>query len=218
MASMLYVLFLYSFSRKEMVFLDYIIRNKSGLYVKLNENGTPETCNESQRGLFECSKANNICNSLPKQLKKFNFFVEAVPEIRPKIDEQNVITTNTYEPSDNVTRWINELGRCEDILSEASNRYEELNGELSDVDLKLQDILHNIELSKRCDMYTAWETINCIRELRKKRREIKDEKLVLSGIKTQGITYLSRTSVKKCVDGLSKRKYRIRIVEEEEET
>ena len=210
--------FLYPFLRKEMVFLDYIIRNKSGLYVKLNENGTPETCNESQRGLFECSKANNICNSLPKQLKKFNFFVEAVPEIQPKIDEQNVITTNTYEPSDNVTRWINELGRCEDILSEASNRYEELNGELSDVDLKLQDILHNIELSKRCDMYTAWETINCIRELRKKRREIKDEKLVLSGIKTQGITYLSRTSVKKCVDGLSKRKYRIRIVEEDEET
>ena len=202
---------------KGVVVLDYIIRNKSGLYVKLNENGTPETCNESQRGLFEYSKANNICNSLPKQLKKFNFFVEAVPEIQPKIDEQNTITTNTYEPSENVTRWINELGRCEDILSEASNRYDELNGELSDVDLKLQDILHNIELSKRCDMYTAWETINCIRELRKKRREIKDEKLVLSGIKTQGITYLSRTSVKKCVDGLSKRKYRIRIVEEDEE-
>ena len=197
--------------------MDYIIRNKSGLYVKLNENGTPETCNESQRGLFECSKANNICNSLPKQLKKFNFFVEAVPEIQPKIDKQNVITTNTYEPSDNVTRWINELGRCEDILSEASNRYDELNGELSDVDLKLQDILHNIELCNKCDMYTAWETINCIRDLRKKRREIKDEKLVLSGIKSQGITYLSRTSVKKCVDGLSKRKYRIRIVEEDEE-
>ena len=214
---MLYVLFFVPIFTKGVVVLDYMIRNKSGLYVKLNENGTPETCNESQRGLFECSKANNICNSLPKQLKKFNFFVEAVPEIQPKIDEQNVITTNTYEPSDNVTRWINELGRCEDILSEANNRYDELNGELSDVDLKLQDILHNIELSKRCDMYTAWETINCIRELRKKRREIKDEKLVLSGIKTQGITYLSRTSVKKCVDGLSKRKYRIRIVEEDEE-
>ena len=45
----------------------------------------------------------------------------------------------------------------------------------------------------------------------------KDEKLVLSGIKSQGITYLSRNSVQKCVDGLSKRKYRIRIVEEDEE-
>ena len=47
--------------------------------------------------------------------------------------------------------------------------------------------------------------------------EKKDEKLVLSGIKSQGITYLSRSSVQKCVDGLSKRKYRIRIVEEDEE-
>ena len=198
--------------------MDYIIRNKSGLYVKLNENGTPETCNESQRGLFECSKANNICNSLPKQLKKFNFFVEAVPEIPPKVDEQKVITTNTYVPSENVTRWIEKLGQLEDVLTEVSERDEELNGELSDVDLKLQDILHTIELSKRCDMYTAWETINCIRDLRKKRREIKDEKLVLSGIKSQGITYLSRSSVQKCVDGLSKRKYRIRIVEEDEES
>ena len=201
-----------------MVFLDYIIRNKSGLYVKLNENGTPETCNESQKGLFECSKANNICNSLPKQLKKFNFFVEAVPEIQPKIDEQNVITTNTYEPSNNVTRWIEKLGQLEDVLTEVSERDEELNGELSDVDLKLQDILHTIELSDKGDMYKSWQMINEIRDLRKQRRNIKDEKFVLSGIKTQGITYLSRTSVKKCVDGLSKRKYRIRIVEEEEET
>ena len=197
--------------------MDYIIRNSGDLYIKLNKNGAPVTCSESQKGLFECSKANNICNSLPKQLKKFNFFVEAVPEIQSKIEKQNVITTNTYEPSENVTRWINELGRCEDILNEASERNEELNGELSDIDLKLQDILHTIELSDKCDMYKSWQMINEIRNLRKQRRNIKDEKLVLSGIKSQGITYLSRSSVQKCVDGLSKRKSRIRIVEEEEE-
>ena len=197
--------------------MDYIIRNSSNLYIKLNENGQPVTCGNSQKQLFEYSKAKNICSSLPKTIKKLNFFVEALPDIPIKdISENEEI--NTYEPSENVTRWINLLGQCEDILNEASQRDDELNGELSNVDLKLQDILHNIELSERCDMYTAWETINSIRELRKKRREIKDEKLVLSGIKTQGITYLSRTSVKKGVDGLSKRKYRIRIVEEEDET
>ena len=211
---------LYSFVpifKKGVVILDYVIRNKGGLYVKLNENGIPVTCSQSQRGLFEYPKANNICNSVPKQLKKFKFFVEAVPEIKPKIEKQNTITTNTYEPSENVTRWINELGRCEDILNEANNRYQELNGELSDIDLKLQDILHTIELSDKCDMYKSWQMINEIRNLRKQRRNIKDEKLVLSGIKSQGITYLSRSSVQKCVDGLSKRKYRIRIVEEDEE-
>ena len=52
--------------------------------------------------------------------------------------------------------------------------------------------------------------------IEKKRRNIKDEKLVLSGIKTQGITYLNRKSVQKRVDGLSKRKYKLRIVEEDE--
>lgn len=197
--------------------MDYVIRNKAGVFIKLNENGTPVTCNESQKGLFEYSKANNICTSLPKTIKKMNFKVEAIPDIPQKIEEQNVITINTYEPSENITRWINELGRCEDILSEANNRYQELNAELSDVDLKLQDVLHNIELTDKCDMYSAWQIVSQIRDLRKQRRNIKDEKLVLSGIKSQGITYLSRSSVQKCVDGLSKRKYKIRIVEEDEE-
>ena len=197
--------------------MDYVIRN-GAIFIKLNESGKAVTCAESQKGLFEYSKAKNICASLPKTLKKMNFRVEAIPEIQQKVDEQKVITTNTYVPSENVTRWIEKLGQLEDVLLEADKRNEQLNGELSDVDLKLQDILHNIELCNKCDMYTAWETINSIRELRKKRREIKDEKLVLSGIKSQGITYLSRSSVQKCVDGLSKRKYRIRIVEEEDET
>ena len=197
--------------------MDYIIRNSNNLYIKLNENGQPVTCGNSQKQLFEYSKAKNICGSLPKTIKKLNFFVEALPDISIKDISANE-EINTYEPSENVTRWINLLGQCEDVLNEASQRDDELNGELSNVDLKLQDILHTIELSDKCDMYKSWQMINEIRQLRKQRREIKDEKLVLSGIKSQGITYLSRSSVQKCVDGLSKRKYRIRIVEEEEET
>lgn len=195
--------------------MDYVIQN-GAIFIKLNENGRPVTCAESQKGLFEYSKAKNICASLPKTLKKMNFRVEAIPDIPPKVEEQKVIK-NTYVPSENVTRWIEKLGQLEDVLTEVSKRDEELNGELSDVDLKLQDILHTIELSDKCDMYKSWKIMNEIRDLRKQRRNIKDEKLVLSGIKSQGITYLSRSSVQKCVDGLSKRKYRIRIVEEEEE-
>ena len=197
--------------------MDYIIRNSNNLYIKLNENGQPVTCGNSQKQLFEYSKAKNICGSLPKTIKKLNFFVEALPDISIKDISANE-EINTYEPSENVTRWINLLGQCEDVLNEASQRDDELNGELSNVDLKLQDILHTIELSDKCDMYKAWQMINEIRDLRKKRRNIKDEKLVLSGIKAQGITYLNRKSVQKCVDGLSNRKYKIRIVEEEDET
>ena len=81
----------------------------------------------------------------------------------------------------------------------------------------MQDVLHEIELSDKCDMYKAWQVVNSIRALRRQRREIKDEKFVLSGIKSQGITYLNRKSVQKCVDGLGNRKYKIRIVEDDEE-
>lgn len=197
--------------------MDSVIRNPKGVYIKLDENGRPITCAETNKTLFEYSKACNVCENLPKTLKKLNFSVEIIPDIPSKLDEQKVITINNYNPSENITRWINELGRCEDILNNASNRYEELNKELSDTDLEMQDIMHKIEASDKCDMFTAWNIVNDIRKLRKKRREIKDEKLVLSGIRSQGITYLNRKSVQKCVEGLSSRKYRIRIIEEDEE-
>ena len=197
--------------------MDYCIKNNKNVFIKLDNNGSPMTCVESVKGIFEYSKARNILDNIPKTLKRLNFKLEAIPEIPQKVENHKAIATNAYVPSENVTRWINKLGQLEDVLNEVDDRNDELNGELSDVDLKLQDILHTIELSDKCDMYKSWQMINEIRDLRKQRRNIKDEKLVLSGIKSQGITYLSRSSVQKCVDGLSKRKYRIRIVEEEEE-
>ena len=197
--------------------MDYCIKNNKNVFIKLDNNGSPMTCVESVKGIFEYSNALNILDNIPKTLKRLNFKLEAIPEIPQKVENHKAIATNAYVPSENVTRWINKLGQLEDVLNEVDDRNDELNGELSDVDLKLQDILHTIELSDKCDMYKSWQMINEIRDLRKQRRDIKDEKLVLSGIKSQGITYLSRSSVQKCVDGLSKRKYRIRIVEEEEE-
>ena len=207
----------YTFFKKGLIKLDYCIKNNKNVFIKLDNNGSPMTCVESVKGIFEYSKARNILDNIPKTLKRLNFKLEAIPEIPQKVENHKAIATNAYVPSENVTRWINKLGQLEDVLNEVDDRNDELNGELSDVDLKLQDILHTIELSDKCDMYKSWQMINEIRDLRKQRRNIKDEKLVLSGIKSQGITYLSRSSVQKCVDGLSKRKYRIRIVEEEEE-
>lgn len=88
--------------------MDYVIRNAS-FFIKLNESGRPVTCGESQKGLFEYSKAKNICASLPKLLKKMNFRVEAIPEIPQKVEEQKAITTNTYVPPENITRWIEKI-------------------------------------------------------------------------------------------------------------
>ena len=71
----------------------------------MNENGQPVTCGNSQKQLFEYSKAKNICGSLPKTIKKLNFFVEALPDISIKDISANE-EINTYEPSENVYESI----------------------------------------------------------------------------------------------------------------
>ena len=61
--------------------LDYVITNPNKkVYIRLNENGSPETCSKQIAQRFEFSKAKNICGSLPKSLRKFHFKVEAIPE------------------------------------------------------------------------------------------------------------------------------------------
>ena len=37
--------------------MDYVIKNHKNLYIRLNKNGTPVTCAEHEKTLFEQSKA-----------------------------------------------------------------------------------------------------------------------------------------------------------------
>ena len=62
--------------------MDYVIKNRKGVYIRLNDNGTPVTCAEHEKSLFEQSKAKNIFDNLPKTLKRLNFKVEPILDIR----------------------------------------------------------------------------------------------------------------------------------------
>ena len=85
-ANMLYMLFLYPKIERRVVIMDYVIKNSKNVFIQLNENGRPVTCTESNKGIFEYSKAKNICENLPKTLKQLRFCVEAISEIPQKID------------------------------------------------------------------------------------------------------------------------------------
>ena len=57
----MYLWFLYAnLKKKEMVVLDYVIKNHNNVYIRLNENGSAVSCGEKDRGFFEHSKAKNI--------------------------------------------------------------------------------------------------------------------------------------------------------------
>lgn len=204
--------------------MDYVIKNHKNVYIRLNGNGTAITCSESDKGLFEESKAKNIVGSLPKTLRRLNFKVEPIPDITPQINKEvvdaikkNIIESSDYEISENISRWIDKFGTCHDVLKDAEQILKALVGELEKYDKELLDILHGIELEPPKDLYNGWKTYKAIRENRRKRRITKDETLIINNVLEKiNPNCLSREQVKKAVDGLIGRKYKLRIIEEEE--
>ena len=218
---MLYALIFIPIFRKELVILDYCIKNSKNVYLKLNSKGAPVTCAESIKGTFEYSKAKNILSSLPKSLKRMNFVVQAIPDIPVKEDvkvEKKTIQKENYILSEDITRWVDKFGTCADILNEAKNREKELIVALENIDKEFLDILHSIEIEKPKDMYGGWQQYKYIRNNRERRRNIKDELMIVENVLTEiNPDCLQRERVQKAVDGLLGRKYTFRVVEEGEE-
>ena len=196
--------------------MGYIIRKKKNLYIKLSKNGKPVTCSKNERGVFEYQKALDILASLPKTLKRLGFWVEDISG-GTNTGGQETVLNSDYIPSGSITRWIEKFGICNDILEEARKRTEELNAELSKLDRELSDILHKIELEPKKDLYKGWLVYKKIKKNREKRRMVKDELLIVSEAPRLQTDTLERQNVKKKVDGLGRRKYRIRVIEETED-
>lgn len=196
-------------------------------YIKLGKNGLPETCEKKQAQRFEYSKAMNILENLPKTFRKFNFRVKPIPEITTKVDKdirqeikKNVIEGNIdYEITENITQWLDKFGGCSDTLNDAKDRQKVLIQQLNDIDNELLDILHIIELEPPKNMYQGWLLYKRIKSNRKNRRVIKDEiNIIQDVLEKVDSSWLSRDRIQKAIDGLFKRKYRFRIVEEGDET
>lgn len=148
-------------------------------------------------------------------IRKLGFKVESVPE--KIIKEKKVIQSDSYQVSEDVTRWIELFGECSDILEKARGREEQLVNILNDLDKEIIDLLHKIEMESSKDLYSGWKLYKLIKENRKKRRDVKDKILVIENVLERiDTSYLRRERVQKAIDGLFKRKYRFRIIEEGE--
>ena len=81
------------------------------------------------------------------------------------------------------------------------------------------DILHSIELESPKDLYGGWQIYKAIRENRKRRRNIKDETMIINDVLEEiNPNCLDRERIKRAIDGLIGRKYTFRVIEVEEQT
>lgn len=189
--------------------------NQKNIYLRLNKNGSPVTCTESTKGIFEFSKAKNIANNLPLVLKRMNFKVVAIPE---KVTQQKTLENHNYKVSEDILRWVDKFGICSDIFEEAKNRERELVESLRLIDNDILNILHEIEFEKSKNMYGSWQTYKRIKENRERRRSVKDELLIVENVLEDiNPECVHRDRIQKAIDGLLDRKYKFRIVEEVEE-
>lgn len=195
--------------------MEYVIKNHKNVYIRLNSNGRPVTCTKHDGELFEFSKAKNIVDSLPKSLKRLHFKVEAIPELIAK-PEEKVIQKEDYLVPNNIIKWVEKFGICDEIIKEAQKRKDELHHELTNIDRQFSNLVHQIELEGKVDLYGGWIERNKIKANREKRRNIKDELIIISNVLKMDFRNIDKNEINKAVEGLANRKFTYRIVEEDE--
>lgn len=204
--------------------MEYAIVNNNGVYIRIND-GQLITCSKRARGTWSKQKAENILDHLPKSMRRLHFKLECIPDIKIETPVERIVKATKisikgndgYEVADSVKCWIDKFGECERILSDAAKRYKELEIELRQADEELMDILHEIELTKPVDLYKGWIFYRRIKNNRKKRRDLKDEMIIIHNVIAEvDATKVSKERTQKAIDGLFSRKYRYRIVEVDE--
>lgn len=206
--------------------MDYLITNPSGkVFIRLNNNGKPETCCKEMAQKFKSFKAMNIVDNFPRTLRQFHFKPQAIPGTTSQVNksiikemEKNVIQGNVdYGLTESITQWLDKFGSCADVLEEAKEWQKLLIQQLESVDNKLLDILHRVELEPLKDLFHGWLLYKDIKTNRKSRRIIKDELIIIQDVLERvNLFWLSRERIQKAIDGLLNRKYKFRIIEDEE--
>lgn len=196
--------------------MDYVITNSTNkVYIRLDHNGSPVTCTRKNAQIFECSKARNIVDHLPKRMKRYHFRAEAVPEIvhTPKEEKvKEVIVSTCYTTPDSVKKWVDRVKDYNELAKDASKRKEELVNMLSNVDKELSNCLHKIELTtwkNGCDGYKEYKAVKMVLE---KRRIIKDELSIVQSILESNLESISLNRIEDVVNRLSARVFSIREV------
>lgn len=192
--------------------MECIIKNRKNVYIRLNQNGCPVTCSESEKTIFEEHKAKNIIDSLPKNLKRLKFNIEYIKAIEE--DNDWVIQKEDYILPEEIKVWIEKFGICDDIIKEAKKRNDELNKLMSNYDKTVSNLLHKIELEKSKNAYEGYLSYYKLKTILDERRNIKDEWLIINNILRMDFRNLDRDVVNKAVIGLAKRKFNYRIIEE----
>ena len=181
--------------------MDYLIGNGSQ-YINFDTNGSYQLCKKGEAKIFSEIKAKNIVNHIPKKYKKYHlrlFPIYEKSEQEKKKDEilkKAGYVENENKPKtkaevnnvNNIDNWLKKLNNCNGIKREVQERLDYLNQKLSLIDQAQDIILHMIEKNEHPNAPTAYKQRMKILEIRKKRRKIKNEMIIVQMIVTNDLS------------------------------
>ena len=112
---------------------------------------------------------------------KENLIVEAKPEVRQEEKIENKLIIKE-DHNNNIDNWLKKLHSCNGIKEEARERMEYLYKKLSLIDQAQDVFLHVIENNEHPNAFMAYKERMKLFEIRKKRRQIKNELAVVQMI------------------------------------
>lgn len=192
--------------------MDCVIKNRKNVYIRLNQNGCPVTCSESEKAIFKEHKAKNLLDSLPNNLKRLKFKIEYIDNRTTKTEKR--VIHKDYIVPDEIKIWIEKFGICDDIIKEAQKRIDELNKIMSNYDRQISNLLHEIELENKKNAYEGYLKYRELKTIVDERRIAKDEFVVVGHVARMDFRRVDKEFIDKVVAGLAKRKFTYRITEE----
>ena len=187
----------------------WIMRDRKGKYVPIS--------NEALADKYSSKVANTVLNNQLSKALRNVFRVEKIDEPPENVKQATIteINSNTEKVliAENIQRWLDKISDLNGLASDALHRKEELLNQLSLVDKELCDINHYIEF---CNLNAAqgYKAYKMIKDRRIKRRSIKNELQVLEIILGKRISETATDEIQRAVEGMDKRKYEPRVLNE----
>lgn len=193
----------------------YIYRDKHSRY-------TPVSKLEAATVFQTKQKAQNILNSCLPKIMRSRFHIEEIKPRHVTSENQTVINkpvknrldaalaqySNTAEK---ISKWSESVTKIAEFAREAEAQKTELTNALSEVDKEITDIQHYIELGT-FNAYQGWEAFSFLRSCLIRRRQIKDELVVVSSICDCPIGTSALSNVLTTAKGVDKQVYGPRVL------
>ena len=163
--------------------------------------------------VFDEQKARNLIKKPPHNMRQYKFELEPLIEEKTELEiKQEQILMKAAEHAkktgcyteiknenkskeesevnnvNNIDNWLKKLNNCNGIKREAQERLNYLNQKLSLIDQAQDIILHMIEKNEHPNAPTAYKQRMKILEIRKKRRKIKNEMIIVQMIVTNDLS------------------------------